>query len=233
MSKRFYREVTVTRLDDGGFGVALDGRPVRTPARAPFTLPTAALAQAIADEWAAQEGEVRPRAMPMMRLAATAIDRVGGAREELVGRIAAYAGFDLLCYRASTPQELVRQQAATWQPLLDWAQETFGAHLAVTEGVTPVAQPPEALAALRRAVEAHEDFPLAALSQLTAACGSLVLALAAAHGHVGPERAVAASQLDEAWQAAQWGHDSEAAGRRVALAEEIAAAIRFLELLRG
>lgn len=220
-------------LEGGDHEGALDGRRVRTPKGDPLTVPTAALAAAIAAEWEAQQDGIEPSSMPMMRLAVTATDGIGAARGEVVDRIAAFGGSDLLCYRAAGPEELARRQAAQWQPVLDWAAATYGARLAVTEGVVSVAQDPAALAALRSAVEGFDDFPLAALSQLTAACGSLVLALAAASRRLDVEATVAASQLDELWQAEKWGHEAEAANRRRALVTEIADAVRFLDLLDG
>jgi len=196
-----------------------------------MSLPVPALAEAVAAEWAAQDGTVRPLSMPMMRLAVTAIDRVGRERAAVVAQLAAYGAHDLLCYRASAPESLVRRQAETWQPLLDWCARTYGAPLAATEGVTHVGQPPAALAALRAAVDAMDDFRVAALSQLTAACGSLVIGLAVCAGRIGAAEAIAASQLDEAWQAEKWGLDGEAETRRKNLAQEIIDAARFLDLL--
>lgn len=233
MRKRFYRRAAAVRLEGGGHGVALDGRPVRTPRAARLLLPAPALAAAIAEEWEAQQNGIDPSSMPMMRLAVTAIDGIGAARGAVVERIAAFGGSDLVCYRAAEPEDLVRRQAEHWQPVLDWVAETHGARLAVTEGVISVAQEPAALAALKSAVEAFDDFPLAALSQLMAACGSLVLALAAAARRLDVDATVAASQLDELWQAERWGHEAEADARRRALAREIADAVRFLDLLEA
>jgi len=48
--KRAYRNASAEAVE-GGWGVALDGRPLRTPGRNPLVLPSAALATAIADEW--------------------------------------------------------------------------------------------------------------------------------------------------------------------------------------
>ncbi len=231
MSKRFYKQAAATDAEGGGHGVALDGRPIRTSGGALLIAPTVVLAEAIAGEWAAQEGDIRPLTMPMMRLAATAIDRVAAERAAIVDRIAAYGGSDLLCYRAEAPAPLVERQAALWQPLLDWAAETHGAQLAVTHGITHIAQDQAALDALRAAVEALDDFRLAAVSQLTAGCGSLAIALAVSAGHIGAEEAAAASLLDEEWQAEQWGEDAEATERRRNLARETADAVRFLDLL--
>ena len=233
MKKRFYKQAAVIDREDGGYGIALDGRPIRTPGGSQLAAPTRALAEAVAAEWNAQGDEISPQTMPMMRLAATAIDRIGRERMAIVDGIAAYGGSDLLCYRAESPAGLVERQAKLWQPLLDWAAETHGARLAVTQGISHIAQDEAALAALRKAVESQDDYRLAAVSQLTPACGSLVIALALLAGHIGADRAVEASQLDEDWQAEQWGQDKEAIDRRANVAREIADAARFLELLAG
>ena len=66
--KRFYKEVTVAEVD-GGFGIKLDERTLRTPAKRPLILPTGLLAEALAEEWAAQQGEIRPDTMPTMNAA--------------------------------------------------------------------------------------------------------------------------------------------------------------------
>jgi len=233
LTKRFYKLASVVDAEDGGHGVALDGRPIRTPGGAMLTAPTPALAEAIAAEWAAQDDEIRPSTMPMMRLAATAIDRIATERAVIVDQIAAYGGSDLLCYRVESPTPLIDRQAALWQPLLDWAAEVHGARLAVTRGITHVAQDQTALDALRAAVEDLDDCRLAAVSHLTATCGSLVIALAIAARHIGAAEATAASQLDEQWQIEQWGEDAEATQRHDNLAREIADAARFMELLEA
>jgi len=233
VTKRFYKQAAATEEQGGGHGVALDGRPIRTPGGAMLTAPTAALAEAIAAEWAAQDDEIRPLTMPMMRLAATAIDRIGTERAAIVDQITAYGGSDLLCYRAEAPAPLIERQALLWQPLLDWAAEAHGARLAVAQGITHVAQDQAALDALRAAVDDLDDCRLAAVSHLTASCGSLVIALAIAAHHIGAAEATAASQLDELWQAEQWGEDAEATERHDNLAREIADAARFMALLEA
>ena len=230
--RRFYQKAEISAAADG-YGVALDGRPVKTPAKRDLLVPSAALAAAISGEWDAQECEVRPPAMPLTQLANTAIDRVGPQRGAVVEQVAHYAGTDLVCYRAMRPPELAARQEAAWQPLVDWAVLRYDAPLAVTTGVIPVAQPEASLRALAAAVAEHDDFALAALSAATAACGSLVIALALCEGRLDAEAAFAASQLDESFQIEAWGEDSEQAERRHALAADIAAAARFLALLRG
>jgi chaperone required for assembly of F1-ATPase len=229
--KRFYREVTVESRA-AGHGVALDGRAVRTPQKAELALPTRALAEAVAAEWDAQSDEIAPQTMPMMQLASTAVDRVRPRRDAVIGEIASYAETDLLCYRADGPTGLVARQASEWQPVLDWAAGQYDALLAVTEGVMPVAQPRAAVAALRAAVAECDEFVLAALYNLTIASGSLVLALAVRDSAMDPESACDASQLDEEWQASEWGRDPAAESRRARARAEILAAARFLALLQ-
>ncbi len=229
-AKRFYDAVGVAAVE-GGFAVTLDEKHLRTPAGEPLTLPTEGLAHALAGEWGAQEGEVRPHTMPLSRIAATAIDRVPRERAETVDRVLKFAATDLLCYRAISPRELSERQRAAWQPLLDWAAETHGARLEVTEGVVPIEQPVAAIEALRRAVEPLDDLGLAALTGATAATGSLIIGLALAAGRISGEEAVGASQLDEEYQNQRWGEDEEAVARRRDLRDEIMAAAGLLDLL--
>ncbi len=228
--KRVYRKVS-TRPDEGGWGIALDERTLRTPGRNELILPTEALAAGIVAEWDAQQGEIRPATMPLFRLAATAIDRTAPLRESVVAEIANYAGTDLVCYRADHPPALAARQQAVWQSLIDWAAQRYDAALAVTSGIVPTRQSAATLHAFAAIVAAQDDFRLTALEALTACCGSLVIALALMKGRLDAEAAFAASQLDETFQIEAWGEDAEAANRRRALAADIAAAAHFLALL--
>ncbi len=228
--KRVYAAVT-TRPADGGWGVALDGRPMRTPGKNALILPSEALAAAIAAEWDAQREEIRPATMPLTRLAATAIDRTTAQRDLIVAETANYAETDLVCYRADHPPALAARQHAVWQPLIDWAAGRYDAAVAVTSGIVPARQPPATLAAFAKVVTAQDEFRLTALHTLTATCGSLVIALALFEGRLDAEGAFAASQLDETFQIESWGEDSDARSRRQALAADIEAAARFIALL--
>lgn len=229
-AKRFYESAEVQDLEDA-FGVALDGRAVRTPGGSDLRLPSRPLAEAVAAEWHAQDETVRPATMAMMQLACTAIDRVMPHRNDIVGQTAAYGATDLLCYRAETPDELVARQARVWQPLLDWAAEALAAPLDVGAGVIHVEQPEASLAALRAALEAMDDWRLTGVAQLTQVLGSLVLALALAEGRLDWQRAFEASVLDETFQAERWGEDREARQRLQATRHETRAAATFLALL--
>jgi len=229
--KRFYQTVAAVSVD-GGYGITLDGKPLKTPAKGALTVPNLALAQAIADEWAAQEGEVRPDSMRLMQLASTALDRVAHHRAAVVEETAGYAASDLVCYRAEGPDSLVAREAALWQPLVDWAMVRFDAPLTVTSGIVHVSQPAQSLKALKSVVETLDVLTLTAVADLTAACGSLVLALAVWDGRIDAAGAAAATLIDETVQNERWGEDAEATVRRERLVADIHAAARFLELLR-
>ncbi|MBK0398995.1 ATPase [Limibaculum sp. M0105] len=230
--KRFWKEARPHEVE-GGFEVRLDARPVRTPAKAPMILPTRALAEAVAAEWSAQGDEVRPAEMPLTRAANSTIDRVIAARREVAKAIAAFGETDLLCYRAPFPPELADQQAAGWDPMLDWADEALGARLLPGEGVMHVAQDPAAVAALARAVDAHDPWELTALHELVTLSGSLVLGLAVSHGWLDAPEAWRLSRIEEAWNIREWGEDEEAAAQACRREADFGHAARLLGLLRA
>lgn len=230
--KRVYTNVSVEAVP-GGFEVRLDGRPLRSPARHSLVLPTDALARAIAEEWDAQGDVIKPPSMPLMQIAATAVDRVGPQRDDVVAGVVAFAETDLVCYRADYPPPLVERQARVWQPLLDWAMLRYDAPLEVVSGIMPTRQPPGAIKALKSAVEACDDLMLSALQLATAAAGSLVVALALIERHIDADQAFDASQIDETFQIERWGEDAETTQRRAGLKADIAAARRFADLLRS
>jgi chaperone required for assembly of F1-ATPase len=231
--KRFYAE-TAVETGEGGHRVLLDGRPMRTPAKSVLVVPTRDLAEAIAAEWRGvpDKGEINAAHLPLTRLAATGLDRVTQRRAEVISDTAKYAGSDLLCYRATAPDSLVKLQHEAWQPLLDWAAERYGAKLVVANGIGFVDQPEESKTLLRDAVAAHGDLALSALYNLTHTAGSVVIALAVAERRLTTEQAFAAAQVDELYQIERWGDDPLAEKHREGVRKDIAASALFLELLR-
>ena len=225
--KRFYETVTVS--DEGG--IALDGKPVRTPGRAPLRLPTAALAEAVAGEWRAQGDVIEPCKMPMTGLANAAIDRVAPDPAAFAAELARYAESDLLCYRAETPAALFAAQSKAWGPLLDWATRRYDVAFAIAAGIVHQPQPPRTVEALAAATAAHPSFALAALSPLVTIGGSLVAALAIAERAFEPGDVWKRVTVDERWQAEQWGADDEAARMLATREAEFLSGARFLTLL--
>ncbi len=226
--KRFYKTASVGEAE-GGFALLLDGRRARTPAKKPLILPTRALAELVAAEWAGQGEAIDPAAMPLTRLANSALDGVAAVMTATRAEIAGYAGSDLLCYRPTAPEALAAAEAAAFDPLLDWAGAALGATFLVAEGVVHVRQPEPALAAVRAALEAVESpFALAALHVMTSLTGSVLLALAVARGSLSAEEAWRIAHVGEDFQIAQWGEDEEAKGRRAARWRDFEAAARVV-----
>lgn len=230
--RRFYTAVSVGE-DVAGYVILLDSREVRSPAGGELVLANRALAEAVADEWRAQEDEIVPRTMPLMSLVATAVDRVVPRRGEVVDAIARYARTDLLSYRAEAPAELVARQCSLWDPLLEWCAERTRTTLAVTAGVMPAQQSPDVLEAIAALVADRGDLELVALHELVTLTGSVVIGLAVAEGRISGDEAAAAAQLDETWQAGRWGEDEEAQERRDAVRRDLLAAERLLRLCRS
>lgn len=228
--KRFWKDVAITG-GPGDFGVTLDDRPLRTPARAPLAVPTLSLVEAIAAEWRDSPEQVDPRAMPLTGLANAAIDRIAPDRESFAAGLASYAKSDLLAYRAEGPLPLIERQEAAWNPLLQWARRRFDVDFAVTSGIIFVDQPGETVRKLSHAVAALDPFRLAALAPLVTIGGSLVAALALLEGEVTPEEVWAAVTVDEHWQLEKWGEDPEALATLRHREQDFRAAARLLTLL--
>lgn len=228
--RRFWKEVTVER-DDAGWAVRLDGRAVRTPARASLSVPNRVLADAIAEEWRSVGDEIDPSEMPLTGFANAAIDRVAPERQAFAAGLARYAEADLASYRSEWPPELVERQEQSWDPLLAWARRRYDVDFATTSRVMHVPQPPATVDRLAHEVTAFDPFRLAGLSSLVTIGGSLIAGLAVLEKAIPTEEAWAAVSLDERWQLEQWGSDAEAQKALENRRRDFLAAARFLELL--
>jgi len=229
LRRRFYEQVTVVE-GEGGFGLALDGRPVKTPARRALAAPTRPLAEALAEEWRAQREHVDPATMPLTRLANSIIDGVADTPEGVAAEVEKYLASDLIFYRAEAPQGLVSRQEAAWDPLMAWASDTLGAQFRTGAGVVHLPQPEIALAAARAAIP-RDIWRLGAAHSITTLTGSALIALALLGGRLSVADAWAAAHVDEDWNMAQWGRDEIALERRAYREAEMQAAARVLDLL--
>jgi len=231
-AKKFYKSATHGLAPSGeGHVVLLDGRTLRTPAKAVLTAPTQQLAALIADEWDSQEAHILPATMPITRLINVALDRMPLARNETIAEIVKYAGSDLLLARADGPDGLVEAETAAWDPILDWAASELGARFVAAEGFFLPAQDPAALDAIASHARGFDDFRLTGLAHLGSLFGSSLLALAALSGRLTPSEAFVVSRVDEAWQENLWGVDFEAAERTARLKGEVEAVERYLKAL--
>ena len=224
--RRFYKDVTVT--DE--LGIALDGRTVKTPLKSPLQLPTRALAEAVAAEWAEQGADIKPATMILTKLANTAIDRVAPGRARIEAEVLDFANSDLVCYRADRPPDLVQRHVKHWDPVLDWARMALDAPFEVTVGVIHKPQPEAAIAAHALALRELSDFELSAYYTIMSLTGSALIAMMLARRATPPEAAWATAHVDEDYQIEHWGQDAEAEVRRAARHAEFMACCRFLEL---
>ena len=223
-AKKFYKAATHGPSPKGeGYVVLLDGRTLRTPAKAVLAVPAEKLAALIAGEWDAQAEHILPASMPITRLTNVALDRMPLARTETVAEVVKYAGSDLLLARADEPDGLVAAEKAAWDPILDWAEKNLGARFIPAAGFFLPDQDRAALDAIASHARGFDDFRLTALAHLGALYGSSLLALAALSGRLTPSEAFIASRVDEAWQEAKWGVDFEAADRTARLKGEVEA----------
>ena len=230
--KRFWKDANV-EPDGEGWAVRLDGRPVRTPARALLAVPSRSLAEAIADEWRAVGETIDPRAMPLTGLANAAIDRVAPDRDAFAKGLAKYAEADLTCYRAEGPAELVDRQVRSWDALLAWARRRFDREFVTTSGLMHVHQPPATIEILAHVLATLDSFRLAGISPLVTIGGSLVTAIAVLEKAITPQEAWDTVSIDDRWQLEQWGADAEAETAIENRRKDFLAAARFLDLLES
>lgn len=224
LPKKFYQNATVEQESDG-FAIKLDGRGVKSPGRNPLILPTADAAEMVRAEWQAQEKVIDPAKMPVTRLANTVIDGVAQNAEAVFEEIIAYAGNDMLFYRAESPEELVARQAERWDPVLDWMAEEFGARFVLVEGIMFSEQPSESVSAFRSELDRHRaPFALGSLHVMTTLTGSALVTLALARRRLTLDEAWALANLEEDWTIEHWGEDAEAAARRAKRFEDMKAA---------
>jgi chaperone required for assembly of F1-ATPase len=228
-AKRFWTSTSVVAVE-GGYAVHLDARPVKTPSKKLLILSNSAVAQAIAVEWDAQQGLIRPDTMPMTRYANSAVEKVAPQFDAVADHVATYGETDLLCYRATAPQALIDRQNAAWDPWLEWAAQDLNAPLIATAGVMYIAQNPASLTNLRAQIDEMTDFHLSAFHDLVAISGSFVLALAMARGRITAAQGFELSRIDEDWQIEQWGQDDDANALAESKARALQQALIFFEL---
>ncbi|WP_095012784.1 ATP12 family chaperone protein [Tsuneonella mangrovi] len=210
--KRFWKEVSLGEVD-GGWQVALDGRPVRTQGGKPQVVANKALAELLAGEWRAAGEEIGAADFPLRDIADYAIDVVAGDREAIANKLLAYAETDTLCYRADPDAPLLQRQQAVWEPIVAAFEAREGVRMVRVSGIVHHPQPQATLDALRKRLEALDPLVLAPLEAMTSLSASLTIGLSALEPDADLEALWAAAELEERWQAELWGEDEEAAAR--------------------
>ena len=226
LPKRFYKTVAVTDQ----LGIALDGRNVKTPLKATLVMPTRVLAEAVAAEWDAQADVINPHAMPLTKLANTAIDRAISEKSRIAAEILSFASSDMVCYRAESPAGLVQRQTAHWDPIIAWAKADLNVEFTTVSTITHKRQSPAALQALEVHITSLDPFSFVAIHNLATLTGSALLAAITAAGKITANAAWLAANVDEDWQIETWGEDAEASARRAGRLNEFSACVTFVNL---
>lgn len=230
--KRFWREVSVSPTE-AGWQVMLDGRGVKTQGRRAQIVPSRALAERLAGEWAAQGEEIDPAGFVLRDLTDYALDMVATDPAIAHAAILPYGETDTLCYRAEPGEALARRQEALWEPLLKAAEARYDVRFERVSGIIHRPQPGETQARLAAAVTALDPFALAALQTLTSLAASLVIGLAALEPEAEAAALWDAANLEEDFQAELWGRDAEAEARRARRLADFTRAMDFARASRN
>ena len=229
LSKRFYKSVTVEGAGTE-WTVLLDGKQIRTPGKIKLTVPSKALAEALAVEWDAQTDRINPSVMPVTRLVNVAVEQTPDRRDDLIAEARRYAETDLICYRAPQPRVLKERQSEAWDKWRNWGAEQ-GVDLSTTESLHAIPQPETSLQAVENFAVPLDDIRLTLFVHLIAVYGSVVLAIAVMRSALDGEAAFDLSRVDAEYQIELWGEDEEQADITAALRAETRALTDILEIL--
>ncbi len=139
---KFYSSVDVREASSSsasssqGYEITLDRFTLKSPAKKPLVLPTKALAHGIAAEWEWQDSRIDPNTMPLMSLAATAIDEPQSPAV-VAQNTAGFLPTDPVICRVeeSRDPELFRKQEEVLQPFLHVARERLGLVLETSSSI--------------------------------------------------------------------------------------------------
>jgi len=229
--KKFYKKATVVGKK-APFNVALDGRKIKTPLKSVLEIPTKALAKAIAGEWNEQSDFIEITQMYLTKYANIALDQVGLRKEETVDEITAYASSDLVCYRADTPQGLVDRQSLSWDPVLEWAENSHNLNFICVAGIIYTSQPVSSLGLFHDLLSSRDNHSLTVVHNITTLIGSALLALSVVEGEISSDECWSAAHIDEDWNIEQWGTDEDASARREQRRAEFDGLLTFYNLLK-
>lgn len=234
--KRFY---TLVHADphEGGFGIFLDGRPVRTRMGNVLCAPNRAVADEIVREWSSQTDEIVPDTMPFTQILNTRLDRVSAGRKAMTEAILKYLDTDMVCYLTAEPEDLHQRQKREWSRFTNWFSGAFGQPLNMTTELRAVAQPEAVKISVREKVESLDDNTFTILQWVTAIAGSVVMALSFIEGASGAAEILSARFVEEDYKESLYnadlhGRDPMLETLRTQMETDLAAAQKYLNSLR-
>lgn len=230
--KRFYKQVDTVETDHG-WQITLDGRGIKTQGGRPQVVPTRAMAEGLAQEWAGQGDEIDPARFVMRDQTDYAVDVIAHDAADVIDKLLSYGDTDTLLYRADPDEPLYHRQQQEWEPLVCAFEEREGVRLNRISGVMHRPQPEESIARLRARLEDLDAYTLAGLQVLTSLAASLTIGLAALEADADVEQLWTLANLEEEWQIELWGRDELAAARSAKRRDAFIAAHHWLGLLRA
>jgi chaperone required for assembly of F1-ATPase len=205
--KRFYDKVsTEFSPSEKQWKILLDGKTLRTPARAPLLLPTKSLAEGVAFEFEDQTDLIRPALMPLMTIASTAIDVTRHNMATSIDRISAFLETDTVSFLHESDDELREKQISHWNPLREAVQIDHGIETNQAVGLTlPQGQSEPGKKKLLEILENLDFWKLTTFEIGASYSKSAVIALALLNNRIDVEKAIEAALVEELHQREIWG----------------------------
>ncbi len=206
--------------------------PIKTPEVNNLIVPSKKLANAIAGEWRAHKVISNIQNMPLTRFCFTVIDKIQTNRSKINKQILEWINFELLCYRASNPKDLIELQNDRWERHLNWLALIHNVKLISTSSLNQNIQSKRSLIELKKIIVQFDDFSLVALMELYSIYGSLVLGLRVLSGSLNWDIAFEDSLLETTWQNLSWGSDPELKTQKDSLYKEMIIVKTYMNLLK-
>lgn len=231
--KKFYKKAEAGTAP-GGFVIRLDGKTLKTPLQNNLILTSEQAACDIAAEWDQQGTEIIPASMPLTQLVNTMVDKSSGAdRAAMEAEVLKYGASDLVCYFASHPADLLREQEQQWLPLVQWLKESQGVKLDTVKGIQYHNQPEASLRQLQKIIKNLDAADFTFVQAAAALTGSVVIALAFLDQKIDAEEAYLAACVDEIYQLRKWGEDALARKRLEHIRAELNVIQKFGSLFKA
>ncbi|XP_059852403.1 ATP synthase mitochondrial F1 complex assembly factor 2 isoform X3 [Lagenorhynchus albirostris] len=204
--KRFYQNVSITQ-GEAGFEINLDHRKLRTPQAKLFTVPSEALAVAVATEWDSQQDTIKTYTMHLTTLCNTSLDNpTQRDKDQLIWAAAKFLDTDTVCCRVEEPETLVELQRNEWDPVIGWAERRYGVKIGSSTSIMGPSIPARTREVLVSHLASYNMWALQGIEFVVSQLKSMVLTLGLIDLHLTVEQAVLLSRLEEAFQIQKWGN---------------------------
>ncbi|KAF6092412.1 ATP synthase mitochondrial F1 complex assembly factor 2 [Phyllostomus discolor] len=177
--KRFYQNVSITQ-GEGGFEINLDHRKLKTPQAKLFTVPSEALAIAVATEWDCQQDTIKFYTMHLTTLCNTSLDNpTQRNKDQLIRAAVKFLDTDTIWYGV----EIGSSTSIMGPNIPDRTREVLVSHLA-----------------------SYSMWALQGIEFVVSQLKSMVLTLGLIDLRLTVEQAVLLSRLEEEYQIQKWGN---------------------------